>query len=188
MSNAQPAYDSEVFRWVAPPPLHRHPLPIKKPFIAEIKPHTKSGIAAGVRQLRGRAVPPDHQRWLVAYRVLAEPKSGTPGRIRVFAYRVAPDGGRQGPWDLGEGIIPVKIGFPRINQPAFFGMAVEPIVGAVFRRWWPPGVTRVGGTGGVRPGPDVMGTELAYFYAELANETADPRFEQLAARHAGLAS
>jgi hypothetical protein len=177
-----PLLDYEAFQWVTPGPIRANPPPIKRPGIAEIKPHTKSGIAAGERQLRGRrGIPSHYDRWLVTYRLVVPPSRSGPGRAQVLAYRVTPGKPREGPWDLGVARIPATIPFPRPTNPAFFGMAIEGIVRGVFKQALPKGAAPLPGTGGARRGVDVRWNELAYFYNELASETADPFYRELAA-------
>jgi hypothetical protein len=186
MTSAPPV-NYEVFNWVQPGPTQRNPPPITRPGIAEIKPHTPTGIAAGERQLRRRKAPPGRQRWLLTYVVVSQPSSGKAGRARVLAYHVTPTG-KNGPWDLGDAVIPDKIPFPHPRNPAFFGMAIEPIVRQQFKGWLPGGSTLRRGTGGARRGVDVKWNELAQYYAELASETGDPFFEVLAAELTEIAA
>ncbi len=178
MTSAMPV-NYELFNWVQPTSIRSNPPPISRPGIAEIKPHTASGIAAGERQLRRRKVPPDRQLWLLTYLLVSQPSSGKEGRARVLAYHVTQTG-KDGPWDLGDVVIPEKIPFPHPRHPAFFGMAIEPIVRTRFKNWVPSGSTVRRGTGGARRGADVKWNELAYFYNELGSETGDPFFRELA--------
>jgi hypothetical protein len=124
----------EEFSFVKPQsPILRGRPAIGRPGIAEIKPHTISGITRGVRQLIGR---PPHtgdperwpQRWLVTY--FAEGKD--PRSVRIFAYHLKPkkkDGKvqweRLGPWELRRAVIQPMIPFPSTDNPGFFGMAIE---------------------------------------------------------------
>jgi hypothetical protein len=173
----------EAFNWVSPPALSGQQLRITRPGIAEIKPHTKHGIPAGVRQLRGRTSKGPLKgldMWLVTYLAVPQ-KTLTPSRIRVLVYKVEPTGPLGRPWDLGEKVLPATMPFPKTDNPGFFGMAVEDCVRQKFLPVLKAGGRSVfGGTGGARWGPDVRWNELANFYAELANETGDPFFEALA--------
>jgi hypothetical protein len=88
MTSAELSADYEAFQWVPPGPILSNPPRINRPGIAEIKPHTRSGIAAGVRQLRGRTdVPTHYDRWLVTYRLVAPPSKSGPGRAQVLTPR-----------------------------------------------------------------------------------------------------
>lgn len=176
----------EQFRWLPQQSYDPRPLPIKKPFIAEIKPHTADGVRKGLEQVRGRSVTSQTQRWLVTYEVLAAAKGDSPGRVRVYAYRVYPTR-VEGPWNVGESSYPATMKFPSVRHVSMFGMAIEPIVRSVFRRRLPAGTTLVRGTGGARRGVDLASQkELTHLYAELARLTADPFFEELANEFASL--
>jgi hypothetical protein len=176
--------DYEAFNWVSPRTGLQSGRPvISKPGIAEIKPHTRHGIPAGIRQLLTRSSKDPYrgrEMWLVTY--TAVPRiSLTPRSIRVLVYKVDPKGNLGPHWDLGERTLPATMQFPKTDNPAFFGMAVEDLVRQKFRPALLAGGRQVApGTGGARRGPDVDWQELANFYAELANETGDPFFEALA--------
>jgi hypothetical protein len=158
---------------------------VGKPGIAEIKPHSYEGWGGGFKQVLGR---PERnrniERWVLTYLPCYEGGKKDPTHIRVFAHQVAPK--QQGPFELPRQPIPAMVPFPSWKkQPQLFGVFIEPCVRDAFRPYLPS--DPVTDTGGLRWGVD-MRWELASFYAELASETADPFFEELAAELSALAS
>ncbi|NHU43005.1 hypothetical protein [Rhodococcus sp. A14] len=158
--------------------------------IAEIKPHTAAGQRSGLDQLRKyKSLHPDRPQWLITYLPINESgspvRSGRAGAVKIFARSVDWPGGGRGAYRLGSLEIvgtkklPGLIAFPRVDQPGFFGHAVEKHVRAhLFRS-----INRkaVRGTGGAQPGPDVMWKELAALYGELARIVPDPLYAEIAA-------
>ncbi|WP_433612653.1 hypothetical protein [Prescottella agglutinans] len=177
-------------------PVRRLPLDVTGPGIAEIKPHSKSGEAAGLRQLARRAEDPrfrDSQKWLVTYLPVrmdgSVAQSGRATRVRVFAGEVR--GGKvMSRFDLGATDVPPSVPFPRIDETAFFGMAIEDVVRKRFATWLPaPRRDKLRKkTGGSRIGPDMIWNEIANFYSALARELGDELYEELSSELAALAS
>jgi hypothetical protein len=153
------------------------------PGLVEIRAHTATA------QLTARAADPRYVRhgaWLVTYQALGPDgrpaSSGHARRLRLWAQQFA--GGRLtgDVHDLGIITLPDTLPFPRVDLPGFFGMAVEEpirahltgLLGLLSRR-----VER--STGGAAPGPDLLWSEVAAMYAELASELRDPFLAELAA-------
>ncbi|MGI5216523.1 hypothetical protein [Nocardia sp. CA-290969] len=167
------------------------------PGIAEVKPHTDTGIRQGLAQLRsyrygdGKKPPlfAGGVQLLVTY--VPIDASGKPVRrgraaaVRVYARSVTwPPRERSGPVVLGPlqqagtRRLPEVLPFPRVDESGYFGHAVEKFVRGHLHRI--SGRPAVRGYGGPRSGPDIVWKELAALYGELARATGDPAFAQLA--------
>lgn len=186
MTTAARRLTPKVGRCDYPSVTERRSIPVKKPGVAEIKPHSPSGIAKGLVQLRGPNANRTGQRWLVTYRIRAMPMSDRPGRASVLAFQVD-DNNCKGPWHIGDVTLPVKIDFPPADNPGYVGWAMETIVAEKLRSRFPGHFRWRPNTGGARPGADAQWYELAHLYAELAGETSDPYFAALAGELARLA-
>jgi hypothetical protein len=130
--------------------------------------------------------------WLLTYRPW--PNASAPTQLRVFAYEVDrarllqrdpknksndPKKDRlppttdlvKAPRELPMVDLPLTIPFPRPNKPDMFGLAVERLVrekfGLVYKR------ARYRGGFPGRKGPDVLWRELEDLFRELADETGD---------------
>jgi hypothetical protein len=141
-------------RWLPPPPpsnltevvISREPgktvtMPIDKKGTREIKPYSRSGLPAGLKQLSKHDSSKDDSsvRALITYLPLdKEGKQANEGRakaVRVFAtFHVLKPGLKTANdyltkakwWDLGPAMLPKMIFFPRVEHGGFFGMAVSP--------------------------------------------------------------
>jgi len=156
---------------------------------------TKPSLAA-LKAGRGRwgswanGKEPDRQEvWLITYRPLPDRRS--PTHVRIVAHEVdhtkLPEVGRLPPTQslllysrtLGEIKLDKFIPFPSPNeQPDMFGLAVEDLVrkefGKVYKRASYRG--RIPG----RKGPDVLWRELGDLFYELADETGDGYWHEVA--------
>lgn len=182
-------------------------LSVRKGSFFEIKPHRADAMADGVAQLKRiltgksgwRPIVPSAQAWLVTYlpytasNVVAS--FGRAASINVYAQQVVCCSGRDtcttipcagtctarrvGPlYDLGRIEVPQKIDFPSVDQPGFFGQAIESSVRAkIFRKVDRPAAR---GGGGARPGPDAWVEELAALFGELSRLYPDGLYEELA--------
>jgi hypothetical protein len=196
MTMATPVWEARDWSafGVTPTPVTRL-TQIQRPGLAEIKPHTPTGIRKGLKQLRDRVKShPGREMWLVTYKGtdasgLANPPTGMADGLQVFArcFNVTTRD-LDGPW--------YKLGFLRLNRimqhppvdhPGMFGMAVERRVYDLFTSQLPLNRRAQAGTGGSLPGPDVLWSELAALYAELARELRDPFYAELASELADLA-
>jgi hypothetical protein len=175
-------------------------LDVELGWIGEIKPLTESGIRAGLGQLYTRRSQfPDRQLWLITYTAHGRQgeriKKGPASAVAIYARQVKWPQHRSvkkdGRWvvpppklgdlyTLGKKSLPAQIDFPKVDQPGFFGLAVEGCVqehvrskvkGQLYKR-----------TGGSLPGPDLRGRmrELAALYGELSRVTGDPLFAEIA--------
>jgi hypothetical protein len=200
--------EAETPRWQAIPqllpPRTRPPaLTTGRPGIVEIKPHTETGILKGVANVRRALLAaPNNVGLLVTYYAVDDrdqPKtSGQAAYAHLFAALITTgpnDTPRQylsaNRWrHLGRITVPQTIPHPRVNQISAFGQAIEPAARAKVRdvmRTWIPGITFQRATGGHRPGPDIIWSELAELYAELARELRDPLYAELANELTALA-
>jgi hypothetical protein len=194
------AMQEEARKWektlvpAAPPSGQPYPrLVLRTPGFVEIKPHTLTGIKAGLKQLGkrlenatpkadtgvlatylavdsgGRPLPTGKAKYLRVYAVLVN-RTPTPTLAQYRLPRL---------WHyLGMAPLPERIEHPSVDHPGAFGFAVEKVVQQQVmnvvslqtpKKKWTPG-------GGSRPGPDMTYDELADFYRELAHELRDPRY------------
>jgi hypothetical protein len=171
-------------------------LAVGKGAIGEIKPHKASGIRRGLAQLHARRfgtahikpTHPDAPQWLITYLPVNDKglpvRSGRASAVRVFARSVSWPGRNRkadcGPlYDLGRKGLDATISYPAVNEPGFFGFAVERDIRAhLYRRTDRPAVR---GAGGGKPGPDLLWNEIAALYSELSRLTGDRLFAEIAA-------
>lgn len=125
--------------------------------------------------------------WLVTY--VPRTAAGKPARfgrastVSVYVQRVEPRDADKaqccGPlYSLGATSVPTMTDFPRVDQPGFFGHAIEGVVrGQLFRKVDRPAAR---GGGGAGSGPDAWVEELAALFEELSNWGSDPLFRELA--------
>lgn len=158
--------------------------------LIEIRARTATSRGRGVDQLRKRQIDPlygGHDKWLVTYQGLGpngKPISrGRATQINLWAQKF--DGkigkliGKE--YDLGPIRLKDTIPFPRVDLPGFFGNAVEePIRERLTELLRMKRRTVNQQTGGAAPGPDLLWSELAALYAELAEEQRDPFYAELA--------
>ena len=177
-------------------PLPDGKLAVGQGAIGEIKPHTASGIRAGLSQLYSRSLQfPNAPLWLITYVALGADgkpiRRGRASAVAIYARKVkwpsrpratkdsvvrAPELGDL--YTVGTKSLRALIPYPHVDEPGFFGQAVERDVRAhVFSK-----ATReaYSGTGGSLPGPDLRWHELAALYGELARLMADPLFAEIA--------
>jgi hypothetical protein len=127
--------------------------------------------------------------WLVTY--LPWPDRAAPQHVRVFAYEVRREQLPEiGPLPSTTTVLksrreltPVKLDkylpFPTPDkQPDMFGLAVEPLVRTEFRKNYDRVSAKIQDLG--RQGPDVLWLELADLFRELADETGDGYWGELA--------
>lgn len=75
--------------------------------------------------------------------------------------------------------LPKTIGFPKLDKPDFFGLAVEDLIRKAFRKAYARPLSRKLQEG--RKGADILWNELAGLFRELAEETGDPYWRELSA-------
>lgn len=179
------------------------------PGLAEIKPHNDAAIRKGLYQLqryvqqsaaaRGTSTgkrpawmagsEPDRTSvWLVTYSPWSD--KGPPTHVRVFAHELKRDDLlKKGPLpslerllvsrrELAKVELPKTMPFPHPGKPDLFGLAVEPLVrqrfaGTFHRPQQRPQRLR-------RKGPDVLWRELGDLFRELADETGDRYWREVA--------
>jgi hypothetical protein len=158
--------------------------------VAEIKPHSWSGLRAGLKQLARRTS--TGPRALITYlpvdRSGKTVPAGQAAAVRVFATMYAPSTSladylaKAQWWDLGSLGLPGMMPFPVVQNGGFFGMAVENGVRNHFTtKVLNPSTRKVAaGTGGHQHGADVQWQELAELYAELARQLRDPAYAEAA--------
>lgn len=188
----------------------KSPPPLTGPGFAEIKPHHDAAIRQGLHQLRlylrqsesarGKPFPGVSKRagwiigaepqrtsiWLITYAPLPP---ANPTRLRIVAHQLNRTELLKDPIPRLDRLLvsrhvlplvdlPRTIPFPSPSRADMFGLAVESMVrerfGLVFRR-----PTYRGRRPGVR-GPDVLWRELADLYRELAAETGDTYWREVA--------
>lgn len=202
-------WESEARKWSplrpwAPPGSRSYPrLTLRTPGVVEIKPHTETGIRAGLEQVarrlrrRGKGV-------LATY--MGTDSRGNPvlvGRathVRVYATLVDLDVNKHptpeqynqpNQWyALGLAEVPPKIDFPPVDHAPMFGWAIESVVQkqvkaavtlATAKKKW----TTLGGPGHVA---DMRYRELAEFYGELGRQLRDPFYAELASELSSFGS
>jgi hypothetical protein len=168
----------------------------------EIKPHTTTGIRAGVRQIGDRleaacrttgVAPTGVLVTYVGVDAAGRPiRTGRAKAVHVYGAKVDLKCGQRptvaqynqpGVWYfLGSAPLPDKLDHPPVDHAPAFGWAVEPVVQQQVmktvrlqtpqRKWTPKG--------GPGHGADIEYTELAEFYRELARELRDPFYAELA--------
>lgn len=129
--------------------------------------------------------------WLITY--LPSPAgTNTPTHVRVFAHKLKREELlKKGPIPPLDDLVlsrrelpavglPPSIPFPSLARPDMFGLAVESIVRDAFEKSYgrpgaPPYKQAVG-----RHGPDVLWRELAGLFRELAEETGERYWRELA--------
>lgn len=166
---------------------------------AEIKPHNRAGIRAGLKQLGERARGKGRQpQALITYlpvdAALAPLPSGWPPHVRVFAVKY--DHGNpptmadifiKHQWyDLGS-FTPRKTIDLKVDNASVFGAVIEESVRKKFITSVLKAPLKYRGGGGAGTGPDVLWDELAQMYAELARDLRDPFYRELASELAALA-
>lgn len=127
--------------------------------------------------------------WLVTYSPWSE-KSGPPSHVRVFAHELKRDELlKKGPLpslerllisrrELPKVKLPKVMEFPHPNKPDLFGLAVEPYVRERFgQEYQRPLKNRQRLR---RKGPDVLWRELEDLFRELAEETGDIYWREVA--------
>ncbi|MFK4088245.1 hypothetical protein ACI2LF_29300 [Kribbella sp. NPDC020789] len=173
-------------------------LVLDKPGFVEIKPHTRSGIKSGLTQLARRLRTANLTCGVLATYLGVGPgaapiRKGKARFVRVYGVLVdltvtpvpvVAQYSRAAQWHyLGLAPLPDKIDHPPVDHAPAFGWAVEPVVQRQVmnivtlrtpKKTWTP-------MGGPGHGPDIMYTELAGFYRELAHELRDPLYAELAA-------
>lgn len=119
--------------------------------------------------------------WLLTY--LPWSAKGPPSHVRVFAHELKRDELlKKGPLpgldrllisrrELPKVELPKVMPFPHPGRPDMFGLAVEPLVRDRFRQEYQRPLTKRQRVG--RRGPDVLWRELEDLFRELANETGD---------------
>ncbi len=181
-------------------------LVLTAPGLVEIKPHTATGIRAGLKQLfdrlkkqglktgvlatyvgadsAGRRLPKGRAKCLQVYAALvhAAPPPAVAPTLAQYS--------RPGVWhDLGLTPLLDKIDHPRVDHAPAFGWAVEEVVQRQVKKMiklqtrqklWTP-------LGGPGHGADMRFDELAEFYRELAHELRDPLYAELASELEALA-
>jgi hypothetical protein len=183
-------------------------LVLTDPGLVEIKPHTATGIRAGLKQLAARLDKANLKSGVLATYMGADSLGrrlslGRPKCLHVYATVVNATPPRTptpslaqyshpGRWhDLGLTPLPDKIDHPRVDHAPAFGWAVEPVVQrhvaasritlrTPLRKWTP--------LGGPGAGADMKYDELADFYRELAHELRDPLFAELASELEAMAA
>ncbi|MET7280727.1 hypothetical protein ABZS29_20985 [Kribbella sp. NPDC005582] len=204
--------ESEARNWAtdlvpaAPPRGQAHAkLVLDKPGFVEIKPHTRSGIRSGLTQLARRLKKANLTCGVLATYLGVGPgaapvKKGKARFVRIYAVlvdlTVTPTPtvlqySRPAQWHyLGLAPLPDKLEHPPVDHAPAFGWAVEPVVQRQVmnivtlktpKKTWTP-------LGGPGHAPDLMYTELADFYRELANELRDPLYAELAAELEAMAA
>lgn len=130
--------------------------------------------------------------WLITY--LPWPGKSAPTHLRVFAYEVKRDrllandlrNDRLPPTkdllksrrELGMIMLPKKMDFPTPDRADMFGLAVEPLVRDEFRKKYQRVYEKRQEV--ARKGPDVLWLELADLFRELADETGDRYWSEVA--------
>ncbi len=181
-------------QWDPMPKPSGTPLPVRSKGIGEIKPHYGPSRREGMKQLCEKAKRGD-EKWLVTYvglDSLHRPLPfGRPSFLRVAAQKITctkdPNAATK---KIGRPVgklivlddveLDQKIAYPSVNEPGFFGHAAEKVAQAAFKRALPKDRKPHPGTGGPRPGPDLMWDELAALYSELAELVPDPLFAEIA--------
>jgi hypothetical protein len=179
----------------AKPPLLIFNDAIKGPGIAEIKPHTAKQIGKAHEQLRDMKATARYRNseaLIVTYRPVGRTTGeGTP--VRAYAVRYVPGAApsvyltKEAWWDLGQVVIPRRIGVNLADRSVFGAAAERAIrgnIGAVLARpphnRGPNAVTTPAHKSPNEPGPDVEWREIAEMYAELARTTNDEFLAELA--------
>lgn len=184
-----------------PPQCPPGPAAITGPGLAEIKPHHVRGMRSGLAQLKVRLrTHPGHPAlWLVTYQPLPA-EGGRVRRVRIVAHEVDPARLRAATslsdptaflrcrTVLATPLLPGTMPFPDpMARPALFGLAVEDLVRRAFVGAFPRTGTKGLPAGGERPGPDILWRELADLYREVAVQTGDRYWSDLAGELAGPA-
>lgn len=179
-------------------------LVLDKPGFVEIKPHTRTGIRSGLTQLARRLKKANLTCGVLATYLGVGPgaapvQRGKASFVRIYGLVVdltvtptptVTQYSRRAQWHyLGLARLPDKLEHPPVDHAPAFGWAVEPVVQRQVmnlvtlktpKKTWTP-------MGGPGHGPDMMYTELADFYRELANELRDPLYGELAAELEAMA-
>lgn len=149
-----------------------------------------TGPVGGLRAAWMRGSEPQRSSvWLLTYRPWPD-RSGTPSHVRVFAHELKRDELlKKGPLpsldrllisrrELPKVELPKVMPFPSPRRADMFGLAVESLVRERFgREFQRPGARRQ------RPGskgPDVLWRELEELFRELAEETGDSYWREVA--------
>ena len=161
----------------------------------------QSEVARGKRQPDNRSrragwvtgkEPERESVWLITY--LPWPNRIAPTHLQVFAYEVnrkallekGPGNDRLPPTQalvksrrvLDPISLPKKMDFPTPDKPDMFGLAVEPLVRDKFREKYRRAFDRRQDV--ARKGPDVLWLELEDLFRELADETGDAYWRDVA--------
>lgn len=126
--------------------------------------------------------------WLITYQPWSA--SGAPTHVRVFAHELKRDAlVRKGPLprldqlllsrrELPKVVLPKTMPFPHPGKPDLFGLAVEPLVRDRFAQEYQRPLAKRQRL--ARRGPDVLWRELEDLFRELADETGDAYWREVA--------
>lgn len=149
---------------------------------------TPAGGSLRAAWMRGRE-PGRTSVWLLTYRPWPD-RAATPSHVRVFAHELKRDELlKKGPLpaldrllisrrELPKVELPKILPFPSPRRPDMFGLAVESLVRERFGREFQRPQARRQGVG--RKGPDVLWRELEELFRELADETGDGYWREVA--------